>query len=226
MSGLLSAGYGVFLIPVIILIALAIVLYVVRGYFHKEDSATVNDAFTAYEIANYIKQAKLREQEAWSSAMTIMGDDRELRTVHMDSSFSPKADANAPLSDMQKAFFSFWKIPPNKIPIAQEDANRFIEAYKAKLRNEGYTHRVRRWGRLEVMMGRFCSEHDVPALNQKSIDAGIKSPVLDLLVTQVVDLLEKQVLRWKDIANEDAYQITISQLTKNYPQLQISRSKK
>lgn len=226
MSGLLSAGYGVFLIPVIILIVLAVVLYVVRGYFHKNESARMDNALTAYEIANYIKQAKLREQEAWSSAITIMGDDRELRTVHMNTSLSPKVEANAPLSDMQKAFFSFWKIPPNKIPVTQEDANRFIEAYKAKLRNEGYTHRVRRWGRLEVMMGRFCSEYNVPALNQKSIDSGIKSPILDLLVGQVVSLLEKQRLRWKDIANEDAYQVAVSHLAQNYPQLQISRTRK
>lgn len=208
-----------------VLVAFAAVLlyarYMMRGTRNSAMQHTDMEA-----LASYIKKAKAKEQEAWTNMLTVMGDEND----ELNSVYSPMDDTslmgqsstvlNEP-NFMQKAFFSFWKVPPEKIPKTKQEANVFIERYKDKLKREGLSHRVRRWNRLELLMVKFCREFDVEELNEWCNATGLNKPILDILLDQVMDLLVKKKLSWKDVSGEQAYREIVTHLVASYPQLDI-----
>lgn len=213
-----------------VLVGLVIAIYYIRSMFHTERRSAEVDM---QDIAHFIQQAKAKEQEAWTNVLTEMGgDDREELNSVYGGDFGPtmstttRGDDGKPMAtpnSMQLAFFSFWKIPANKIPKTREDANKFIEKYKEKLKTQGYAHRVRRWNRLEVLMVRFCTEYDVDRLNKKCYQVGINKQMLDVVIDQVMVLLSRKKIEWKTVSSVPTYEYVVQHLTDNYPQLQFQK---
>lgn len=217
-----------------LLIALLVGLSVVRSRVRDDPIKTARNQAQMKDIETYIRKLKEKENEAWSEVMTVMRDeDRELQTVYMNNvakyngSVSAEEDTDdAPLTELQKAFFTFWKIPANKVPETREEANRFIKAYKARLKVDGYAHRVRRWERLEVMMGRFYSDYNVEQLNERCEQLGMNKKILELLLGQTMSMLSKNLLSWRVVAEESAYQLVLKNLDNYYPKIHLDECRR
>ena len=186
------------------------------------------------DIEKYILQLKAQEHEAWNQVMTVMQEeDRDLQTIYMRNMAKQDVFAeddnyasDAPLTELQKAFFVFWKIPASKIPSVRDEGNRFIKAYKAKLKADDYAHRVRRWERLEVLMGRFYSDYNVEQLNEKCEQLGINKTILELLLGQTMSMLSRNIVGWRVVAAESAYQKVLFHLDNRYPKLELDQYKR
>jgi hypothetical protein len=224
---------------VCVLLILFVGLRIVRSRAHAQDEyddpvKSARSIAQAKDMEKYIRQLKEKEHEAWSQVMTVMKDeDRDLQTTYMKNMAKQEGFADddnfsndAPLTELQKAFFVFWKIPANKTPATREEGNRFIKAYKAKLKTDGYAHRVRRWERLEVLMGRFYSDYNVEQLNEKCEQLGLKKTILELLLGQTMIMLSKNVLGWRIVAAESAYQKVVAHLDARHPKLELDQYKR
>ncbi|MGL4666655.1 MAG: hypothetical protein ACRCWR_01840 [Saezia sp.] len=220
------------LLSVVLILIVGLVL--LRSSARQDPIKSDRNRAQTKDMEKYIRQLKEKENEAWSEVMTVMrDDDRGQQTAYMNNAARNKfvendesGDNDAPLSELQKAFFIFWKIPYSKMPATKEDGNRFIKAYKARLKADGYEHRVRRWERLEVLMGRFYSDYNVEELNEKCEEIGARKQILELLLSQTMAMLSKNVLGWRVIAGESAYQLVIKNLDNNYPKLDLDQYKR
>lgn len=128
-----------------------------------------------------------------------------------------------PPTFMQLAFFKFWRISLQHPLSTAAQANQIIESYKNKLKRDGFAHRVHRWNRLELMMGRFCSDYDIAQLNKVCTLEGIQKSVLDLLLEVCIQLLSKKEVRWKDLTSPESYRTIIVRFTSLYPHLELER---
>lgn len=225
-----------------VLIVLILVLWYARSVLAPPSKSGAVRDVDMEKMTRYLKKAKVKQQEAWTNIMTAFSEDQEqLNSVYeplppmslsaptgMSSTLYSEMPAEnkprvVPPNFMQLAFFNFWKIPPQYVPKSKEEANRFIEAYKLKLREEGHTQRVRRWSRLELLMARFCAEYDVQKLNERSKQIGLNQPVLDLLLDTTLRLLIQHDLSWKTVFSMESYDKIIKKLGSSYPKLNLAQ---
>lgn len=223
--------------PTLVVIGVLALLIIVLRFFRPQSPnhrLFTKNVTQEKDIEGYIRQLKQKEYEAWNQVMTVISDDESSgRPIQMSNMTKQDLYADEdirdfaiPLTELQKAFFAFWKIPLQKIPSTREDGNRFIKAYKARLKTDGYEHRVRRWERLEILMARFYSDYSVDELNDKCADVGIKKNALELLLSQTMSMLSKGDLRWRGVGSESAYQLILKHLDANYPQLMLNQYKR
>ncbi|CAK7029348.1 hypothetical protein [Saezia sanguinis] len=212
-----------------VLAALTAVVLYARSVLTQDKKERRSFNMDMVQMAKYIKKTKAKEQEAWSNAMTLFSNDHEvLNTMYGDyddkqdtGRGATKSNANTSVQYMQQAFFAFWKIPDYQVPKAPDEANKFIETYKERLKAEGYIQRVRRWSRLELLMARFCAEFDVERLERRSYVVGINKPILIALLELSLQMLEQKQVHWKDVSGVDAYRLIVARIQKVYPKLNL-----
>lgn len=221
------------LLLVVVLLVFGVIIWYMRSIY--SDSSMDEYSVNMEKMVHHIRNAKAKETKAWDNALSYLPDESigltsfQTRLSYKDTALNPVSDFAAtttpspkvPPTAMQQAFFSFWKIPLDKRPITAKDANMFIENDKSNLKAEGFAHRVRRWNRLELVMGRFCSEFDVPKLNLTGFRAGINKPILDVLLETSIQLLSKKQLNWKELTHENSYNTILQQIGSDYPRLNL-----
>lgn len=218
-----------------VVLAFCVIIWYLRSMFRDPSSDEYN--IDMEKMARYIQAAKDKENKAWSSALSVMPDNESAyssryqagNSTTMSSSSGgavvspppPPPPQNAPPTLMQQAFFNFWKVPVRSRPITATGANSFIEEYKANLKADGFAHRVRRWNRLELSMGRFCSEYNIARLNSAAFSSGVNKPILDVFLGTAIQLLSKKELSWKDLTQESSYNIIVREIEVQYPTLDL-----
>lgn len=241
-----------------VLLAFAVMIWYVRSAYR--DNSIEKYSIDMEKMAQYIQDAKDKENKAWNYALSVMPDETEGLSTYLAANPTNTANAamkntqapmsqvpgkrrtgssprtmsstsssrmqNAPPTLMQQAFFNFWKIPVRSRPITANGANGFIEKYKASLKAEGLAHRVHRWNRLELVMGRFCSDYDVVKLNAAGFNAGLNKPVLDIMLDIAIQLLSKKELSWKELTKEESYKAILKYINASYPQLRLHSYKR
>lgn len=220
-----------------VLLAFCVIIWYLRSMYRDDSKENYN--IDMAKMAHYIRAAKAKESKAWNNALSVMPDDIDIKNSFDNSNYQTVYDSdqtlleqaklsaavlhpkNAAPTFMQQAFFNFWKIPIPNRPVSADEANRFIEEYKATLKADGFAHRVHRWNRLELIMGRFCSEYDIAKLNSESFSTGVNKPILDIFLDVAIQLLSKKTLSWKELTKEHSYGIILDQLNKDYGQLNL-----